>query len=164
MVSALNEFHAYHGRVHARTERLLPLIPADALEWSPAPGKFSFGDLIRHLAASERYMFVETAVGASNRYPGHGRDLADGTDAVMAYYRRCHEEALALLAELTPQAFEGRCTTPAGASLRVWKWLRAMLEHEVHHRGQLYLMLGQIGVVTPPLYGLTSEQLFEGIN
>jgi uncharacterized damage-inducible protein DinB len=48
-----------------------------------------------------------------------------------------------------------------GASLAVWKWLRAMVEHEVHHRGQLYLMLGMIGVETPPIFGLTSEQVRE---
>jgi uncharacterized damage-inducible protein DinB len=36
-----------------------------------------------------------------------------------------------------------------------------MLEHEIHHRGQLYLMLSMIGVNTPPIYGLTEEQLRE---
>lgn len=51
-------------------------------------------------------------------------------------------------------------TTPAGAELRVWKWLRALVEHEVHHRGQLHLMLRMVSVETPPLYGLTSERVF----
>jgi len=34
-------------------------------------------------------------------------------------------------------------------------------EHEVHHRGQIYLMLGMLGIPTPPLYGLTSEEVRE---
>ena len=34
-----------------------------------------------------------------------------------------------------------------------------MLEHEAHHRGQIYLMLGMLGVATPPIYGLTSEEV-----
>jgi uncharacterized damage-inducible protein DinB len=34
-----------------------------------------------------------------------------------------------------------------------------MIEHEAHHRGQLYLMLGMHGVDTPPIYGLTSEEV-----
>jgi uncharacterized damage-inducible protein DinB len=34
-----------------------------------------------------------------------------------------------------------------------------MAEHEIHHRGQIYLMLGLLGIVTPPLYGLTSEEV-----
>jgi uncharacterized damage-inducible protein DinB len=45
--------------------------------------------------------------------------------------------------------------------MTVWKWLRAMVEHEVHHRGEIYLMLGHLGVETPPLYGLTSEEVRE---
>jgi len=39
--------------------------------------------------------------------------------------------------------------------------LRAMTEHEIHHRGELYAYLGILGVAVPPLYGLTSEQLQE---
>jgi uncharacterized damage-inducible protein DinB len=34
-----------------------------------------------------------------------------------------------------------------------------MIEHEAHHRGQIYLMLGLHGVPTPPIYGLTSEEV-----
>lgn len=41
--------------------------------------------------------------------------------------------------------------------MRAAGWLRAMAEHEAHHRGQIYLMLNMLEVPTPPLYGLTSE-------
>jgi uncharacterized damage-inducible protein DinB len=34
-----------------------------------------------------------------------------------------------------------------------------MVEHEVHHRGQIYLMLNMLEVPTPPLFGLTSEEV-----
>jgi len=37
----------------------------------------------------------------------------------------------------------------------------AMVEHEIHHRGQIYLMLGMLEVDTPPLYGLTAEEVRE---
>ncbi|HWW83486.1 MAG TPA: DinB family protein [Vicinamibacterales bacterium] len=51
--------------------------------------------------------------------------------------------------------------TPDGAAISIRKWLRAMVEHEVHHRGQIYIYLAILNVPTPPLYGLTSEQLLE---
>ena len=50
---------------------------------------------------------------------------------------------------------------PGGAELQVWKWLRSMAEHEIHHRGQIDLMLGRREIPTPPLYGLTEEQVKE---
>jgi uncharacterized damage-inducible protein DinB len=34
-----------------------------------------------------------------------------------------------------------------------------MVEHEAHHRGQIYVMLSILGVATPPLYGLTEEEV-----
>jgi uncharacterized damage-inducible protein DinB len=34
-----------------------------------------------------------------------------------------------------------------------------MIEHEIHHRAQIYVYLGVLGVTTPPLFGLTSEQV-----
>lgn len=37
---------------------------------------------------------------------------------------------------------------------------RAVLEHEAHHRGQLYFILGLRGISTPPIFGLTSEEVY----
>jgi uncharacterized damage-inducible protein DinB len=34
-----------------------------------------------------------------------------------------------------------------------------MTEHEIHHRGQIYLYLSILGIETPPLYGLTEEEV-----
>jgi uncharacterized damage-inducible protein DinB len=155
----LGEFLDYFEGIHARTRRVIDCVPPERWEWSPAPEKWSFADLVRHLAGIERFMFAENAAGRPSRYPGHGRELADGGPAVVDYFERLHREAMAIFGALDPAALERRTTTPAGIAITTWKWLRAMVEHEVHHRGQLYLMLGQLGIETPPLYGLTSEQV-----
>lgn len=152
-------FVDYWNNIRARTVRVAECVPREDLEWRPVTGAFSFGDVLRHLGAIERWMFAENARGLVSRYPGHGRELADGYDAVFDYLRAMHDEAVAIFARLTPEELQASCTTPGGATLPVWKWLRAMVEHEVHHRGQLYLMLRLIGVPTPPLYGLTSEEV-----
>lgn len=155
----LPTFLDYLGSVHGRTRRIIERIPPQDIEWAPAPGKFTFGDIVRHLAAIERWMYGETVQGRPSRYRGCGRDLADGFDGVLAYYDALHAESRAIFAALSPEQLNGKCTTPAGTPITTWKWLRAMLEHEAHHRGQLYLMLGLRGVATPPIYGLTSEEV-----
>ncbi|HEX5872032.1 MAG TPA: DinB family protein [Longimicrobium sp.] len=158
-IRTIEPFLDYFGKIRERTRRVVVLIPPEKLEWAPRERAWSFGDLVRHRGVIERWMFAENVSGRPSRYPGHGKDLADGYDAVLAYLDRMHAEAMALLAALTPDALQARGTTPGGASLPAWKWLRAMVEHEIHHRGQIYLMLGMIGVPTPPLYGLTSEEV-----
>ena len=77
----------------------------------------------------------------------------------LAFMAKMHSEAVDLLAGLCGQDLMRRCITPGGASIPVWKWLRAMVEHEAHHRGQIYMMLSMLGVATPPLYGLTEEEV-----
>ena len=157
----MEPFLAYLDRIHERTRRVAACIPPEHLEWRPGEGAWSPGDTVRHLAAIERWMFAENVAGRPGRYPGHGRELADGHDAVMDYFDRMHAEAAEIFRGLTPDALQARCTTPGGAAMPAWKWLRAMVEHEIHHRGQLYLLLNLLGVPTPPLYGLTSEEVRE---
>ena len=159
MAGELAEFIESLDRVHGRTRRIVVLVPPADLEWAPAPGRFTFGDLIRHLAGIERGMYAETVHGRPSRYPGHGRALADGAEAVLSYYDHAHMESRALFAQLTDAQLATRCETPVGTPITIRKWLRLMLEHEAHPRGQLYLMLALLGVPTPPLYGLTSEEV-----
>jgi uncharacterized damage-inducible protein DinB len=153
------EFLVYFEKIRARTERVAALIPEDRVEWGPREGKFTLGDTVRHIAAIERWMFAENAARRPSRYHGCGRELADGRDAVLAYLRDMHRESVAIFSALSASDFEARCETPGGTPIRVGKWLRSMIEHEIHHRGQIYLMLGMLGVDTPPLYGLTSEEV-----
>lgn len=104
-------------------------------------------------------MFAENVAGRPSRYPGHGVELASGYEGVIDYLDRMHAESIPIFASLSEETLRQRCTTPSGVALPTWKWLRAMVEHEVHHRGQIYLMLGMIDVPTPPLYGMTSEEV-----
>ncbi|MBZ5720624.1 MAG: DinB family protein [Acidobacteriia bacterium] len=157
----LDIFLEYLDKVHQRTMRVVRCVPPDKLEWSFRQGKFTLGDLLRHMAAIERYMFAETIAGNPSRYAGCGKELADGYEAVVMFMERMHRESVEIFSRLGPDDLQRKCTTPDGASITVWKWLRAMVEHEIHHRGQIYIYLAILGVPTPPLYGLTSEQVRE---
>ena len=154
-----SEFLRYLEGVRHRTRAVAECIPEERLEWSPASGRFTPGDLVRHIAAAERWMWAENVVGRPSRYPGHGQELAQGKDAVLAYLDDMHAEAIAIIGSLDPEDLRGKCRTVGGADLTVWKWLRLMVEHEIHHRGQLYEVLGLAGVATPPLYGLTEPEV-----
>jgi uncharacterized damage-inducible protein DinB len=158
-MNSLNTFLEYWESARGRTSRVIACIPPASLETTWAPGRWSLGDLIRHLAGIERGMYAETVHNRPSRYPGHGQELAEGFDRTIAYFNRLHAESMELFRALTPEQWEGKCLTPAGTPITTWKWLRAMVEHEAHHRGQIYLMLGMLDVPTPPIYGLTEEEV-----
>jgi uncharacterized damage-inducible protein DinB len=158
-VTRVAPFLDYWEKVRERTRRVVVRIPEERLEWAWKPGKFTLGDLVRHLAGIERWMYGENVQRRPSRYPGHQEELAKGLPAVQAYFECLHAESMEIFRGLSDADLAERCVTPGGAEIPIGKWLRLMIEHEVHHRGQIYLQLAMLGVETPPLYGLTSEQV-----
>jgi uncharacterized damage-inducible protein DinB len=160
-IHTIEPFLDYFARVRERTLKIINCIPPDKMNWTYKPGKFTFADIIRHLATIERYMYAENAQLKPSRYPGHGAELADGYETVMEFFNKMHKESVEIFSRLTDEDLQKKCITPGGAPISVWKWLRAMIEHEIHHRGQIYLYLGMLNEATPPIYGLTSEEVVE---
>ncbi len=159
MVHDLPSFLSYWFNARARTVRVLEALETADLDWAPAPGSFTFGDLFRHLASIERFMWSECVAGRPSRYPGHGQELAPDLLSLRAYLDRCHVEAMAIFGKLTEADLLATCVNGGGTRMTVWKCLRAMMEHEAHHRGQLYLMATLRGRQVAPLFGLTEEEL-----
>ena len=129
-------------------------------------------DLTRHLGRTERDFFVARVCGVPARV-AVGPEAAMGKGdtefkRALAELDALHEESCALLADLEKregdQALQRRITTPVGAEIAAWKWLRAMCEHEAHHRGQLSLYLRMLGVDPPPIFGHKAEAVGEAIK
>jgi len=89
----VTEFVNYFERIRERSMRVVAVVPPDKIDWTYREGKFTLGDLLRHLGAIERWMFAENAQRRPSRYPGHGRELADAlhreqdADARIAHQR-----------------------------------------------------------------------------
>jgi uncharacterized damage-inducible protein DinB len=160
-ITNTREFLDYYEKVRQRTLKVIACIPPEKFDWRYAEGKFSFADVIRHLATIERYMYAENVQLKPSRYPGHGKDLSDRPENVLAFFNHMHKESMEIFGRLSADDLQKKCITPGGTPITVWKWLRAMVEHEVHHRSQIYVYLGMLGISTPPLYGLTSEEVKE---
>ena len=160
-IKTINPFLEYYEKIRARTKTAIAQVPADKINWTYLEGKFTFADLIRHLAAIERFMYAENVKLKPSRYPGHGKELADGYQNILAYMDQMHQESMQIFASLSDQDLQKKCTTPGGIEITVWKWLRAMIEHEIHHRGQIFTYLSMLEVKTTPVFGLTSEEVFD---
>ena len=158
-IQSVAPFLHYLGQVRERTMRVARCIPPEKADWTYATGKFTLGDLLRHIAMTERYIWAENVQGRQSRYTRHGKELAESLPDVLAFMERLHAESVEIFAKLSDEDLRRKCTTPGGVQITTWKWLRLMTEPECHHRGQIYLYLGMLGVPTPPLYGITSEQV-----
>ena len=160
-ITTIQPFLDYFERVRERTMKLVNCIPPDKVEWTYREGKFTLGDLARHIATVERYLFAESVKGGKNAYPGCGRELADGLDNVIVFMERMHAESMEVFRRVTDADLTRKVFAAEGSQISMWKMLRSMIEHEAHHRGEMYVYLGMLGVKVPSLYGLTSEEVRE---
>ncbi len=158
-INSIPPFLEYYKRIRFRTLEVVASIPEDKIEWTYAAGKFTFGDIVRHIATIERFMYAENMMNRPSAYPGCGTELAAGYHETVSFMDRLHQESLSIFLNLSPSDLQEKCITPGGVAITKWKWLRAMVEHEIHHRGQLFTYLGLLGIRTKPIYGLTSEEV-----
>ncbi|MBC5772644.1 DinB family protein [Pontibacter sp. KCTC 32443] len=158
-ITSIKSFLDYYERIRERTNRVVQVIPPDKIDWSYKPGKFTIADIVRHIAAIERYMYAENVQGKPSCYHGCGKELADGYENIVTYFNAMHQESVEIFSRLSDEDLQRKCVTPGGGEITTWKWLRAMVEHEIHHRAQLYIYLNMLDVKTPPIFGLTAEEV-----
>lgn len=160
-IKTVQSFLDYYEKIRERTNRIIEVVPPEHIDFSYKPGKFTIGDQIRHIAAIERYMYGETITGRKSAYPGCGKDLADGYENTVKFFNEMHRQTLEIINGLSDEDLTRKCFTPANSEISVWKWLRAMIEHEIHHRAELYIYLNLLDVKTPQIYGLSAEEVQE---
>ncbi|MBV8327812.1 DinB family protein [Chryseobacterium sp.] len=160
-IKSIQSFLDYYEKIRERTLRLIAVVPPEHLDYAYKSGKFSIGDQIRHIAAIERYMYGETISGRKSAYHGCGKELADGYENVVDYFNEMHRQTLEIISSLSDEDLNRKCLTPANNEISIWKWLRAMIEHEIHHRGELYIYLNLLDVKTPQMYGFSAEEVQE---
>jgi uncharacterized damage-inducible protein DinB len=158
-VTDINGFLKYYERIRERTLRVVNAIPKEYIDWTYKAGRFTFADIARHIGAIERYLYMEIIQGNKSCYTGCGKTLADGYEEILKFLECTHTESMEIIARLQTGDLNNKCIMPGGAAITTASALRAMVEHEIHHRGQLYIYLGFIGCQPPPIFGLTSEQV-----
>src|ERR1700704_3852914 len=102
-ITTISPFLKYFDSVRERTLRVARCIPPDKIDWTYSPGKFTLGDLLRHIAVTERYLFAENVQNRESRYTSHGNEFAADFNSIMELMKRLHVESLAIFAKLTDE-------------------------------------------------------------
>lgn len=149
----------------AMTRRLLERLPDGSLEWKPHERSMSLGELATHLAHIPRW---GTSILERD---GYDLDHADKNDAVAltstaAVLETFDRHAAGVRRTLVDRG-DGELVAPwslnRGEHLimslpRVSALRRFVLNHLVHHRGQLTVYLRMQNVPLPPLYGSSADE------
>ena len=160
-ITNTDSFLRYYEKTREVTVKVIAVIPHDKMDWSYMPGKFTIGDLVRHIAAIERNVFAEIAIGNKPNYKGCGKELADGYQNVVTYFNEMHLQSTKIFGSLDDGRLKEKIKSVDGKEIELGNFLRALLVHEIHHRAALCIYLNLLGVETPSIIGLKEEQVIQ---
>jgi uncharacterized damage-inducible protein DinB len=128
----------------------LDLFSDEQLAFRPAARyERNVGDIARHIASAECFWFQHVVGGqpethfTAAQYP----TLA----AIKTALAEAHQKTLACLDTLTEADLERTVKTPWGEELSLYHIIWHVIDHECHHRGELYLCLGMLGIEGPDI-------------
>ncbi len=125
--------------------RLVDYVPDDQMNWSPKPELWNFRGILLHIAATRDYWL--------------GDDVRDGVEApnvwltvrskaeIQQAYRRTWERLQAFLGD----AKKLDATYPGDGGGEIsGHWIAFhLLEHDIHHRADIFHYLALLGIETP---------------
>jgi len=158
MLESVSAYISHFESIRRRTLNYIRLIPSDKMGWSPKPGEFSCRDIIHHLGAAEK-MFAMVATEGIWSYSGHTIESQEELEAAIVSLERDHLTALNRLKSLSDGDLYTSQPSLDGTPIKVWRWLMALIEHEIHHRSQLAVYLTLMGVEAPHIFGLGVEEI-----
>lgn len=154
MKSEIEDLIEHLERYRSITLQVFDLIEEEDLQWRPSADQYSLGQQLLHIAQAEdrfahglfegdwsvdRVRFPEALPGTAEM-----KRFFEGVRAfTLEKLRQVDAEDLGQIVQM-PDA-------PVSHTLRSWLWF--ILEHELHHRGQVWAYLRMMKL-TPPFYAM----------
>ncbi len=136
-------------RIHKQTAQVMAAAPDDKLDWQPGADIFTLRQLVRHFPEAEATI-ARTALAGTMQKGELNLQQASVAEIINAFEAQ-HQELVDEVSKLTLEQLNEKVDA-FGQQMRRIVLLRALLEHEIHHRGQLYTYLHLAGVKPPALY------------
>lgn len=149
------------------TRKVLERVPDAHLEWQPHEKSMTLGRLATHLAELPGWTVMTLSQESVDLAPPDGEEwtprVAGSRDEILSIFDEAAANARRALAEASDDVFGETWTlkradqdvfsAPKGAVLR-----RFVMNHSVHHRGQLTVFLRLLDAHVPSTYGPSADE------
>ncbi|WP_274649116.1 DinB family protein [Paenibacillus humicola] len=159
MFKTVQEFAAEWKMETKSTARVLEAMTDASLGQRIAPNHRTLGQLGWHLATTMHEMLSRTGL----EFPPleGGEQAPESAAAVTDAYKRASADMLRAVETQWTDASLGQVTNMYGEDWPNGLTLRILIQHEIHHRGQMTVLLRQAGLRAPDIYGPTREDWLE---
>lgn len=144
------------------TRRVLERVPADKLSWRPHPKSMSLGELALHVAASPAVISGWCTEDETN-FTGEKSPEPTSTSDILAAHDKGVTTVKESLTKVGDEGMKSMWTAKAGGATLMampkGALVRAIvLNHWIHHRGQLSVYLRLLDVAVPSIYGPSADE------
>lgn len=138
------------------TVELVDMLTEDSLNFKPWDGAMTLSELVVHMMTSGTWFSEAVKQGALGK-PGEKPAISSLTD-LKKYVQDATEQTKSTISSLTDEDMEKPvdATKVFGTKLPGKVILASMRDHEIHHKGQLFVYARMTGVQNPPLFVKTS--------
>ena len=150
----------FDGEMEA-TRRLLDRLPSDQLDWKPHPKSRSLGQLATHIVELPRWgLRIQGSSWAtgSEKAPA----MTKAAEFLVRFEENVRTGRASIAGKSDGELRERLTVTREGKTFfempKVSVLRRVLLNHLIHHRGQLTVYLRLNGVPLPSIYGPTADE------
>lgn len=156
MFRTIDDFLESYDAAVGRTTQVLEAFDDDALRQAVADGHRSAAGIAWHIVTTVPEMMSKTGLGlsavdAESLPPGSATEIVAG-------YRKVSQELRAAVIDHWTDATLREVDTMYGETWPRGKTLLVLIHHEIHHLGQLTVLLRQAGRKVPGIMGPSKEE------
>ena len=146
------ELFGHWAQVREDLMRALDGLADEQLDFMPRDGLWSLGTVARHIASAEEGWFRHCVTRDLGEWPADftAQDYPT-VEAIKSLLTEVHARTEAYLETIDAGELERVVDMPWGTKLSLRWIIWHVLEHEIHHRGEIFLMLGLMGMEAPDI-------------
>ena len=143
------ELFSHWREVRAGLLLAMDQLADDQLAFVPREGLWSLRTVALHIATAEEGWFRYVVTGQLDEWPEVDESEYPTVLSIKALLSQVHDRTESYLRSIDVTDLDRVITTFWGAKLTLRWIIWHVLEHEIHHRGEIYLMLGLMGMDAP---------------
>ena len=156
MFRKLDDFHGAWKSQCDGTRKIFAALTDDSLACAVADGRRTLGGMAWHIVATIPEMMRQTGLALPSVDPN------SQPPATAAAIREGYDTVTKELEDATRSGWED-ATLEVEDDLYGEKWMRGLtlmilINHEIHHRGQMTVLMRQAGLKVPGIYGPAMEE------
>lgn len=133
------------------TKNLAARIGEDHLGYKPTPTSMPAGELVAHMLVSFKWFAEMAAAGHALPYPGNGGALTNNLSESAEEYT---QQTISIIEGFKDEDYEREVdlSSSFGMKVPVKQLLQMAMDHEVNHKGNLFVYVREMGHTDLPMF------------